>query len=515
MTNTASESEILSAIMDAAGDAIIVSDHTGQILRANAVAYRLFGYDVPEMIGLNVRVLMPQEMARQHDGYMAQYIQSGEKRIIGIGRDVEGMRKGGETFPLHLSVGEATVGDKPAFVGILHDRTRQVASERALARTMRLDAIGQMTGGISHDFNNLLTVIIGNLELAQMLPLDDKAAQYVSNALNAAEMGADLTSRLMIFARKGSLKPEVSDLGRICHQTLELLKRTMGASYRIIVDCPPNISPVMIDPVQLESALVNLTVNARDAMKNGGNLSFQLAEVEIDATYMAQEIDVKPGHYVRLMVSDDGVGMTPETQKHAFEPFFTTKADRNGTGLGLAMVYGFVRQSGGHITLYSEPGHGTSIGLYFPALAHAAGQGDDLSAIGKLPALEMGNGEHVLVVEDNPKVRQISLDRLRALNYRVDVAEDGDTAYRMLQQGSIFDIVFSDIVMPGKLNGFDLATRIRAEFPQVKVLLTSGYASDIVTEKMHMSGQFEVLRKPYHQRELAQRFSVLLGKSSA
>ena len=491
MTQIASDSFILNAIMDAAGDAIIVSDHAGQILRANTAAQRLFGYSTQEMGNLQIQALMPEVTGQRHGDALPDCIDFDKKETVSNGRDVEGLRKNGEVFTLRLSTGKAMLADKPAFVCIFHDMTRQVANEKALARTMRLDAIGQMTGGISHDFNNLLTVIIGNLELAKTLSPDDKTAQFVTRALNAAEMGADLTSRLMIFARKGSLRPEVSDLGQICRQTLEMLKRTLGASYKISIECPPNLGPIMVDPVQLESALVNLTINACDAMNGSGNLLFQLGRIEIDDTYMAQETDVKPGHYIRLMVSDDGEGMAPNVQKHAFEPFFTTKADRNGTGLGLAMVHGFVRQSGGHITLYSEAGHGTSIGLYFPALSNAPDLDHLPTTANGRTTLEMGQGEHILVVEDNPKVRQISVDRLLALNYRVSVAEDGDTAYQMLKENNAYNIVFSDIVMPGTLNGFELAMRIRSEFPEVKVMLTSGYASDVITEKMHVSEQFE------------------------
>jgi PAS domain S-box-containing protein len=513
MTDTSSDSQILSAIMNAAVDAIIVSDAAGGILRANPAAHKLFDYDVGDLLGLNVRTLMPRPKARQHDRFMTDYIETGVEKVIGIGREVEGQRKDGEAFPLHLSVGEAKVGDAPVFVAILHDLTRRVASENALARTMRLDAIGQMTGGISHDFNNLLTVIIGNLELAEMRAKDDKTAKYLKNAMDAAEMGSGLTSRLMIFARKGPLKPEVSELGPICHNTIELLKPTLGATYEITSECPENLSPVLIDPVQLESALVNLAVNARDAMPDGGNLRFEVSEIEIDDDYMAQETDVEPGHYVRLLVSDDGEGMSPEMQKRAFEPFYTTKADLNGTGLGLAMVYGFVRQSGGHITLYSEVGHGTNFGLYFPALREAAEAELAVAKGNGKPDLPLGNGECVLVVEDNPKVRRISVDRLHALNYRTEEAEDADVAYQILQDGANIDIVFSDVVMPGTMTGFDLAARILSDFPQIKILLTTGYTSEVVAEDKRSSDQFEVLHKPYHQRDLARRLSALLGRS--
>ncbi len=514
MKTNASDSDVLSAIMGAAVDAIIVSDGAGIILRANEAACSLFGYTQDDLMGLNVRALMPATMADDHDAFMSNYIESGIEKIIGIGREVEGLRQSGQIFPLHLSVGEAKSDGNPIFVAILHDLTRRNASDMALSRTMRLDAIGHMTGGISHDFNNLLTVIIGNLELAGLGVLDEKTTQYLQNATEAAEMGAELTSRLMIFARKGSLNPILADMGDMCRQTIGLLRRTLGETYTIATDFPGNLSHVLIDPVQLGSALVNLAVNARDAMPDGGKLLFQIDEIDIDDAYMAQETDVEPGRYVRLMVSDDGEGMSAESQRRAFEPFYTTKADQNGTGLGLAMVYGFVRQSGGHITLYSEVGHGTSFGLYFPAGTDTGGVQSLDRPSGAKADPAMGNGETILLVEDNPKVREVSTARLRALKYQVKTAEDGDIAWRMLRDDVDSHVVFSDIVMPGTLTGYDLGARVRIEYPKIKVLLTSGYASDVVTGKLRSSEQFEILHKPYHQRELARRLSELLGRSS-
>lgn len=373
MVDTAKDSAILHAIMEAAVDAMIVSDQKGKILRTNEAAARMFQFDMAEMQGQSINMLMPETLAALHDGFMTHHVVTGEKRIIDIGRDVEGQRKDGSVFPLHLSVGHSQVEGKRIFIGILHDLTHRKATEDALARSQRLDAIGKMTRGIAHDFNNLLTVIVGNLELLQMRGADDRQMPLIKDALESAEMGADLTTRLMVFARRSNLKPVKSDLREVCASTLTLLKRTIGATYRIKTDFAADIDPVMIDSVQLQSALMNLALNARDAMGAGGELLVSIANVRIDDTYMAQETDIEPGDYVRLSVSDDGCGMSLEAQRRAFEPFFTTKTDSGGTGLGLATVYGFVRQSGGHVTLYSELGLGTSFGLYFPAIEHEAG----------------------------------------------------------------------------------------------------------------------------------------------
>ncbi|MGB7242644.1 MAG: PAS domain S-box protein [Sulfitobacter sp.] len=514
MSNANEDTAVLHAILEAAVDAVIVSDQHGMILRANPAAARMFQYEVAQMVGQNVNMLMPQALADLHDGFMSHHIETGEKRIIGIGRDVEGQRKDRSVFPLHLSVGHAEAAGQRIFIGILHDLTRRKATEEALARSQRLDAIGQMTGGIAHDFNNLLTVIVGNLELLEMRGADARQLPLIMDALESAELGADLTSRLMIFARKGNLKPEKADLRRFCSDTLSLLKRTMGAAYQIKTDFADELDMVMIDPVQLQSALVNLALNARDAMVTGGELLVSIQNVTIDDTYMAQETDMESGDYVRLSVSDNGDGMSLEAQRRAFEPFFTTKSDSGGSGLGLAMVYGFVRQSGGHVTLYSELGLGTSFGLYFPALPQGAEQDEASIRADRLSALPRGNGEVILIVEDNPKVRKLSVERIGDLGYGVLAAENGDQAHQMLKDGAKVDLVFSDLVMPGALNGYDLAAKISLEFPRLKVLLTSGYSSDVVTGGMAHERPYEILHKPYRQSELAQRLQVLLTGSS-
>lgn len=512
MDSTTDDAALLHAIMEAAVDAIIVADESGTIASANPAACQLFNYDSDELIGQSVNNLMPEAVAELHDGFIARYIETGEKRIIGIGRDVEGQAKDGSIIPLHLSVGTARIDGKSVFVGILHDLTLRKTTQAALARSQRLDAIGQMTGGVAHDFNNLLTVVIGSLELLEMRGADDGQKALIKEALDAAELGADLTSRLMVFARKSNLKPIRADLRDICTDTLAILERTLGESYRIETDFAQDLSHVMIDPVQLQSTLMNLTLNARDAMGGKGEFLISVANVTIDDTYMAQEIDMEPGEYVRISVSDNGAGMDDEAQKRAFEPFFTTKTDSGGSGLGLAMVYGFVRQSGGHITLYSEPGLGTSFGLYFPALPNLSGiQEATAEPSAKTEHSLLGQGETVLIVEDNQKVRGISIERIRDLGYNVEAAESGDQAYAILKSGTHVDVLFSDLVMPGTLNGYDLAAKVAAEFPHLKVLLTSGYSSDVVTSSMAHEQTYDILHKPYRQSELALRLQALLA----
>ncbi len=512
METDVQDSALLLAVLEAAVDAIIVSDKAGMILRANPAACRLFQYEADEILGRNVKMLMPQALADLHDGFMSRYIETGERRIIGIGRDVEGQRKDKTVFPLHLSVGHAEVTGQHMFVGILHDLTQRNANQDALARSQRLDAIGQMTGGIAHDFNNLLTVVIGNLELLEARGANEKQLSLIRDALDSTELGADLTKRLMVFARKSNLKPIKADLRELCEDTLAILRRTLGSTYHIKTESAAELDKVMVDPAQLQSALMNLALNSRDAMGGKGELLISFANVAIDDAYMAQETDIEPGDYVRISVSDNGEGMSNEAQKRAFEPFFTTKSESGGTGLGLAMVYGFVRQSGGHITIYSELGLGTSFGLYFPAVS---GSEDGLEISGYLSRDQdapRGKGETVLVVEDNPKVRKLSIERIRDLGFATEKAENGDEAYRMLKEGVHADVLFSDLVMPGNLNGYELAAKVTAEFPHLKVLLTSGYASDVVTDAMAHPTPYDILNKPYRQSDLARRLQALLAE---
>lgn len=501
------DANLLGGIFDAAVDAIIVSDQAGIMTRANRASEQLFGYKASELLGKNVNILMPDAFASMHDGFMTHHIETGEKRIIDIGREVEGQHKNGNVFPLHLSVGRATVDGALAFVAILHNLTASKATEDALARSQRLDAVGKMTGGIVHDFNNLLTVIIGNLELLDMRADDSKTRQLVRDALEAAELGANLTSQLMTFARRSDLKPTVLNLNEALASSLSLLTRTMGSKCQIKTAFDPCIASVAVDPTQLHTAIANLALNAKDAMPSGGELTFATESIEIDDTYIAQETDIERGKYVRLSITDTGDGMSEEAQKRAFEPFFTTKPGSQGTGFGLAMVYGFVRQSGGHITLYSEVGFGTTFGLYFPALGQAAGE---VEPARRNKEKLRGHGQTILVVEDNPKVRALSVERIRALGYKTLEAENGDIAYAMVLDTPNIDLVFTDIMMPGVLNGHALAKRLSDEFPKIKVLLTSGYASNLIAGPSSDGVMFELLRKPFRQNDLAVQLQALI-----
>lgn len=498
---TIDDHTLLIALLDAAVDAIIVSDSHGIIQRMNKAASLLFGWSDAALRGKNVGILMPADVAGRHDGFMQKYLKTGEKHIIGNGRDVEGLRADGTAFPLHISVGRADIDGETAFVAILHDLTRRKAAEDAVARSQRMDAIGQMTGGIAHDFNNLLTVVIGNLELLDMAETSAASRALISDALEAAELGADLTSRLMVFARKSSLQPDIIVVNDVVEQSLAMLKRAIGAHITIKAALADDLWPTRADATQLQTAVLNLALNAQDAMPQGGRIIVETRNVALDDSYVAQEIGVAPGRYVRLSISDTGDGMTDETRRRALEPFFTTKPVGKGTGLGLSMVYGFVKQSEGHITIYSELGHGTTINLYFPVLAgedevqkEALNDSDTVA--------EIGAGHTILVVEDDPRVMRLSEARLIALGYHCILAMTGDEAWEILQSRDDIALVFTDLVMPGKLSGYDLAHRIAQQKPGIRVLMTSGF-SESVLQGGRIGAEFAILRKPYRQADLA------------
>jgi len=499
------DARLLIALLDAMPDAVLFSDADGIITRANAAVGRLFGYDPTELIGGSVNRLMPLALADRHDGFMENYLKTGSGRIIGRGRAVEGLRRNGDSFPLHLSVGHAKYDGQNHFVAILHDLSARIAAEEALSRSSRLDAIGQMTGGISHDFSNILTVVIGNLELLASKITDPDERAMLSDALEAAELGAELTAGLSAFGRKTTTHCSTIDINAACRAALALIRRTFDPQYQISVELTEDLPAALADTTQLQSALVNIALNARDAMPEGGKLIVRSEVVTIDDDYIAQELDVAEGSYVRISVTDTGRGMGPDTQQRVFEPFFTTKPVGHGTGLGLAMVYGFVRQCGGHVTIYSEIGHGTTIALYFPVIdaPRAERHIEDQTL-----ARKAARNRTVLLVEDNPQVRKLTAARLKDLGFVVRQAERGDVAAEMLRQDADIHAVFTDLVMPGELDGLALARHIVATYPHIRILLTSGYAEDILS-RHNESIEHDILRKPYRQSDLSKALAAL------
>jgi PAS domain S-box-containing protein len=382
------------------------------------------------------------------------------------------------------------------------DVTERLAMEEQLRQSHRLDAVGQLTGGVAHDFNNMLTVILGNAELLQeALERDVAQRELAQMIVGAANSAAELTKRLLAFARKQALNPMAVDGNRLIADMYPLLRRTLPANLEIELAAESDLWQALVDPAQLENAVLNLCINARDAMLGGGRLRIETRNVELDDGYAAGQVDVKSGQYVLIAVTDTGCGIAPDVLRRVFEPFFTTKDKGKGTGLGLAMVYGFIKQSDGHISIRSEPGHGTTVRMYLPR------------ATGDSPTAPVGNGviriihgtETILLVEDDEQVRGFALSQLKSLGYNVLQARNGVEAMELIERHGQIDLLFTDVVMPGGMSGRQLADAARQRRPGLKVLFTSGYDAEAIVHHGRLDHGVQLLPKPYRRRELAQR----------
>ncbi len=495
----------LSSIIATAPDAIITIDERGTVQSFSSAAEKLFGYSAGEVIGRNVGMLMPSPHRQSHDGYLARYRRTGEKRIIGIGRQVEAQRKDGTVFPMELAVGEVLLASQRIFTGFIRDISARAKLELALRQAQKMEAIGQLTGGLAHDFNNLLTVIGGNLEMLERRLERPEERELLGEAREATELGGKLASRLLAFGRRQPLNPKPLDLTALVGGMTDLLRRSLGEAIRIESRLAHGLPLTLADPGQVENALLNLAINARDAMPEGGILIIETGHLDIDEEDAAAQADVTPGSYVMLGVTDSGAGMAPEIQERVFEPFFTTKDAGAGSGLGLSMVYGFVKQSNGHVRLYSEIGRGTTVRIYLPAGARAAGESAQRPAGG--PPRPPG-AEIVLVVEDDARVRRTSVRRLKEQGYQVIDVESGRAALEVLDRGERVDLLFTDVVMPGGMSGIELAREVLRRRPLIKVLFTSGYAEPAVVEGGMPAGT-GWLSKPYSNANLAAKLREL------
>jgi signal transduction histidine kinase/CheY-like chemotaxis protein len=391
------------------------------------------------------------------------------------------------------------------------DVTQRVQTEAAAAQAQKMEAIGQLTGGVAHDFNNLLQVIRSNLDLlSKQMDEHPRAKQRIDNALAGVERAAQLTRQLLAFARRQPLEPHPVNLGRMVTEMSDLLRRTLGEQIEIETVVSGGLWNTLADPAQIENALLNLAINARDAMPDGGKLTIELSNASLDDEYAAGHADVTPGQYVLLAVTDTGTGMPPEVIARVFEPFFTTKPEGRGTGLGLAQVYGFVRQSGGHVKIYSEVGHGTTVKIYLPRTMQAQ-ERDTPKMLGPI----VGGAETVLVVEDDTQVRRGAVDILGTLGYRVLQAASIEYALEMLEKGGRIDLLFTDVVMPGPLKAADLAKRARELQPHIAVLFTSGYTENAIIHNRQLDPGMSLVDKPYRREDLARKVRAVLDKTKA
>ena len=387
----------------------------------------------------------------------------------------------------------------------MHDRLLQ--EQEQLRHAQRLEALGQLAGGVAHDFNNLLTVITGFSELVlQRLGATDPPRSYLEEITKAGERASALTRQLLAFSRRQVLEPEVLDLSGVVVDAEPMLRRVVGEAVELRTHLTPRLWPVKADRGQIDQVILNLAVNARDAMPRGGRLAIETANVDLDETYTQYHVPLRAGEYVRLSASDTGTGMTPEVQAHIFEPFYTTKPPGKGTGLGLATVYGIVKQSGGYIWVYSEPGQGTTFKIYLPREAG----GVPAAAPPARPLAAPGGTEHILVVEDDAQIRSLIRGVLDASGYTVLEARRGEDALRLSEQhAGALHLLLTDVVMPG-MSGRELAQRLAAHHPGMKVLFMSGYTDQVVVEQGMIEARAPFLQKPFSPEALRRKLREML-----
>lgn len=502
-------------LVDGVSDyAIFMLSPEGLVTNWNNGARRIKGYSAQEVIGSHFSRFYTPEDAAAGLPQRALEIAAREGRFESEGWRV---RRDGTRFVAHVVVDAIrdNSGTLLGFAKITRDVTEKREADKLLETTkaelfqaQKMEAIGKLTGGVAHDFNNVLQVLRGNLELLQSRCARDQwTMERLGNAIEAVERGATLASQLLAFGRRQALRPEPVNLAAMVRGTDDLLRRALGETIEVETVVAGGLWNAFVDVHQLENVLLNLAINARDAMPEGGKLTLELANAMLDDSYVRSLSDVPAGQYVMLAVSDTGFGMSADVLEKAFDPFFTTKPEGQGTGLGLSMAYGFVKQSGGHIRIYSEPGHGTAVRIYLPRTS-----ADARGAVTRLNAPAMGGIETVLVVEDDKKVQATVIAMLTDLGYNVLKADNADQAIAVLSSGVHVDLLFTDVVMPGTLKSPEMARTAVQIQPHLRVLFTSGYTQNAIVHGGRLDPGVELLSKPYSRKELAHKIRHILGR---
>jgi hypothetical protein len=501
-------SRLFQVALEGAPDGMLVTNQQGLIKMANATASRMFGYGAGELIGKPISVLLPLRVSGEHhQKSMALFLNHPDARPMAPGQPVSGLRKDGKELPIECRLSSFTDGDERHAIAAVRDVSDTRALEERLRATQRMESIGRLAGGVAHDFNNILSVIISYGQFVKAnVPAGSEAAEDVGEVLAAADRATALTRQLLAFSRKQIIEVRRTDLNELVESLLKMLRRILGEDIEFSRVAEERLWAVEVDPSQIEQVMLNLTVNARHAMPAGGKLEVETSNVTLDEAYAQQHSEVIPGDYVRLAVSDTGTGMTPEVRARLFEPFFTTREVGQGSGLGLATVYGIVKQARGHIWVYSELGAGTSFKIYLP---RARGEAERL--VTSPPRKKPDGGlERVLVVEDEPMLRSVLLRTLRGAGYTVLEATNGVDALLKCQtcEGG-FDLLLTDVVMP-QMGGRELAEKITALYPRIQVLYMSGYTENAIVHHGVLEAGLTFLQKPFVPDELLRRVRQLL-----
>ena len=489
-------------IFESSNDLILVTDSKGNFIQVSPSVTSILGYQPDDMIGHSaVEFIHTDDLENTRKEMRAarrgQQQRSFETRYID---------KKGKAVALNWTGTWSEPVRRHFFIG--RDLTEKQAAEAQLRHAQKMDAIGQLTGGVAHDFNNILTVITGTIGILEEAVADQPEYATIAKLIDeAAERGANLTRHLLAFARKQPLQPVELDINALVLESAKLLHPTLGEHIEITPLLAEDAWTAMADPSQLTTAVLNLAINARDAMPNGGKLTLETANVVLDENYAGMHSEVTPGHYVMIAVSDTGTGIPPAVLDRVFEPFFTTKEVGRGTGLGLSMVFGFVKQSGGHVNIYSEEGHGTSVKIYLP---RATGL-QQTAAEALVSADVVGGTETILVVEDDAMVRRYVMTQIQSLGYATLEASNGSDALRIIDDVPAIDLLFTDVIMPGAMNGRQLVDEALKRRPGLKTLYTSGYTENAIVHHGRLDSGVLLLAKPYRKAELARMIRLALA----